>query len=170
MPEYQHLTDDELLQLAEEREHLTDDARLVLGGELSRRKLSSSDIDSHRLQREAEEKADDLKRATPTYIFHAGLGKKFLGKSNRRRDPSGLFEQYDATLWFVVLWFPVFPIATYTVRRDFERWLGIDWAGAQVALEGHPRNWEQILLTWIKAVLFLFALIMIVPRILHRLG
>lgn len=75
----------------------------------------------------------------------------FLGKTNRRRDPSGLFEQYDATLWFVVFWLPVFPIATYTVRRTLERWLGLAWAGSEIAVERRPRNWEQILLTWVKA-------------------
>jgi hypothetical protein len=44
--DYQNLTDDEILHLAEDREHLTEDARLVLDGELQRRGLSPSDIDS----------------------------------------------------------------------------------------------------------------------------
>lgn len=146
MPEYQNLTQGELLHLAEEREQLTDEARLALDGELSRRKLSSSDIDSFRLQREAADKADRLKRAAPSYIHSVGLGKKFFGKTNRHRDTERRFEQYDTTLWFVVLWFPVFPIAAYTVRRDLERWLGMLVASDPVAVERHPRNWEQILL------------------------
>jgi len=100
----------------------------------------------------------------------------FFGKGNRRRDPSGLFEQYDATLWFVVFWFPVFPIATYTVRRDFSRRLGISWAGNEVASERHPRNWEQILLTWVKAGAFVvilrlaFLLVVRHPGWLRHLG
>lgn len=158
MAEYQHLTPDELLHLAEEREQLTDEARVALDAELSRRRLSLSDIDSYRLQREAAEKADKLKRAVRSYIPDVGLGKKFLGKANRHRDPSGLFERYDTTLWFVVLWLPVYPIATYTVRRDLERWLGMVVASDAVALERHPRNWEQILLTWVKASALLLAL------------
>ena len=167
MPEYQHLTDDEILHLAENRDQLTEDARLVLDGELHRRKLSSSDIDSYRTERVAAEEAEKLKRLTRFYIHRVGLGKKFLGKTNRRRDPSGDFEHYDTTLWFVALWFPIFPIATYTIRRDLERWWGGVSASDEIPLERHPRNWEQILLTWIKTVLLLFALIVFVPRILH---
>jgi len=86
------------------------------------------------------------------------LGKKFLGKTKRHRDPSGLFEHYDTTLWFIVLWFPVFPIASYTVRRELERWLGMVVPSDAVAIERHPRNWEQILLTWVKAASLLLAL------------
>ena len=158
VPDYQHLTQDELLHLAEQRTELTEEARLALDGELHRRTLSSSDIDSYRLECEAADKADKLKRATPDLIVSGGFGKKFFGKTNRNRDPEGLFEQYDATLWFVALWLPIFPIATYTVRRDLERWLGMLVASDPVAIERHPRNWEQILLTWVKAASVLLAL------------
>jgi hypothetical protein len=158
MIEYQHLTADELLHLAEGREQLTDEARLALEAELSRRNLSPPDIESYRQQRESTEKDDKLKRGVRGYIPEVGLGKKFLGKTNRHRDPSGLFEQYDTTFWFVVLWFPVFPIAAFTVRRDLERWLGLTVASGEIALDRHPRNWEQILLTWVKAGSVLLAL------------
>jgi hypothetical protein len=158
LPEYQHLTDDELLHLAEARDQLTDGARMSLETELSRRRLSSSDIDSYVIQGEAAEKAERLKRAVPSYIFNVGLGKKFFGKTKRRRDPSGLFEHYESTLWFVVFWLPVFPIASYTVRRDLQRWLGMTVASDAVAIERHPRDWEQILLTWVKAASLLLAL------------
>lgn len=176
MPRYQGLTDDELLHLGEESDQLTEEARLELEAELSRRKLSSRDVDSYRLEREVAEKSDELKRATPKFVHHGGVGQMFFGKGNRRRDPSGLFEQYDATLWFVVFWFPVFQIATYTVRRDFSRRLGISWAGNEVASERHPRNWEQILLTWVKAGAFVvilrlaFLLVVRHPGWLRHLG
>jgi hypothetical protein len=158
MPEYQHLTADELLQLAEEREQLTQEACLALDEELNRRKLSPSDINSNRVQREAADKADTLKRAARRYIPNVGLGKKFLGKTNRRRDAGGLFEEYETTLWFVVLWFPIFPVATFTVKRELDRWLGLTFASSEVAIERHPRNWEQILLTWVKAASVVLAL------------
>ena len=112
MAEYQHLTVDELLHLAEKREQLTDEARLALDSELSRRGLSPSDTDAYRIEREAADNAEKMKRVVRFYIPNVGLGKKFLGKADRLRDPSGLFEQYDGTLWFVILWFPVFAIAT----------------------------------------------------------
>jgi len=156
--EYQHLTEDELLHLAEDREQLTDDARLALDAELSRRRLRPSDIEAYRIECEAADKAERLKRVARFYIHRVGLGKKFLGKTNRYRDPSGLFERYDTTLWFVILWVPIFPIATYTVRRDLERWWGGVSASDEIALERHPRNWEQILLTWVKASAVLLAL------------
>jgi len=158
MAEYQGLTEDELLHLAEDREHLTDEARSSLDAELGRRRLSPTDIDSYRLQRETAANADKLKRATPSYIHNVGLGKRFFGKTKRHRDTEKLVEQYDTTLWFVVLWFPVFPIATFTVRRDLERWLGFTVASDAVAIQRHPRNWEQILLTWVKASALLLAL------------
>jgi hypothetical protein len=158
MPDYHQLTADELLQLAEEREQLTQEARLALDGELNRRKLSPSDIDSYRVQREEGDKADLLKRAVPRSVPRVGLGKKFLGKTNRRREASGLSEEYETTLWFVVLWFPIFPIATFTVKRELERWLGLTVASSEVAIQRHPRNWEQILLTWVKAALVVLAL------------
>jgi hypothetical protein len=156
--DYQHLAQDELLYLAEDREQLTDEARVALEAELNRRRLSTSDIDSYRVHRELADEADKLKRATPTYIHNVGLGRKFFGKTNRHRDSERLFEQYDTTLWFVVLWLPVFPIATYTVRTDLERWLGMLVASDPIAIERHPRNWEQILLTWVKAASVLLAL------------
>ena len=166
--EYQHLTEDELLHVAEDREQLTDDARLALDAELSRRRLAPSDIDAYRTEREAADKAEKLKRVVRFYIHRVGLGKKFLGETKRHRDPSGLFEHYDTTLWFVILWFPIFPIATYTVRRDLERWWGGVSASDEIALEYHPRNWEQILLTWVKAASVLLALRLIFLLLLRH--
>jgi hypothetical protein len=157
-PAYQQLTDDELLHLAEAKDQLTDDARISLAAELSQRRLSAADIDSYRIQREAADRADKLKRSVRSYIPNVGLGKKSLGKTNRHRDPKGLSEHYDTTLWFVVLWLPVFPIASYTVRRELERWLGMVVPLDPVAIERHSRNWEQILLTWVKAAFLLLAL------------
>ncbi|HWO38410.1 MAG TPA: hypothetical protein VNO32_57290 [Candidatus Acidoferrum sp.] len=175
MFEYQRLSQDELLRLAEEKDQLTDEARLALDAELHRRKVTSSDVDFYRIEFDAADKADKLKRATPDLILSGGLGKKFLGKANRHRDPTGLFEQYDTTLWFVVLWFPVFPIATFTVRRELERWLGMLFASDAVTLDRHPRNWEQILLTWAKYALvvlllrFTFLLLLRHPEWLRHL-
>ena len=161
MPDYQRLTDDEILHLAEEREQLTENARLVLEGELHRRKISPSDIETYGIQRQALENTEKQKRAVHPYIRDVGLGKKFLGKANRHHDLSNNFEHYDTTLWFVVFWFPVFPIASYTVRRVLERWWGGVAASKEIPLERHPRNWEQILLTWIKAMLVLWVIVLL---------
>lgn len=162
MPEYQNLTDDEVLQIATEREQLTDDARIVLDSELARRKLSIKDVQSQRI---AYERADKLEKARTQHrilnrgsVGSSGVGIKFLGKRNIRRDPSGESEEYVATRWFVVLWIPIFPIATFTVRRSLSRWMGLTLKSDPEIIERHSRDWEQILLTWVKAATVLFVL------------
>jgi hypothetical protein len=65
--DYQNLTDDEILHLAEDRGQLTEGAR-VLDSVLQRRGLSLSGVDSYRAESVATEDADKLKRST-TFIF-----------------------------------------------------------------------------------------------------
>jgi hypothetical protein len=166
MAQYQDLTEDELLNLASEREQLTDEARLALESELGRRKLSEPEVNAYKRQRADDDEAEKLRRAKRQTV--RDIGRKFLGKSNRRRDPSGVFELYESTLWFVVLWFPVYPIATYTVRRDLERWLGMTFASDEIALERHPRDWEMILLTWVKASALVLGLRLLYLVMLHH--
>jgi hypothetical protein len=162
MPEYQNLTDDEVLQLAAEREQLTDDARIVLDWELGRRRLSIKDLQSHRI---AYEHAQKLERARTQHKIlsrgsydRSGIGFRFLGKRSFRREPSGQSEEYDSTRWFVVLWIPVFPIATFTVRRTIVRRMGINFKSDPQIVARHPRDWEQILRTWVKTAAVLLAL------------
>jgi hypothetical protein len=152
MVDYQNLTDDEVLHLAEERKELTEEAMLALDGELRRRGLSSSDVQTYRAGRRAAEAADLLKPRRSSYSRHRGMGMKFLGKANRQLDPSGKFERYDTTKWFVVYWFPIFPVASFTVCRDLKSWWNFITPPEEIPIERHARNWEQIFHTWIKAV------------------
>jgi hypothetical protein len=104
MRRYQHLTEDELFELADEKEQLTDEARIALESELSRRNLSTAEVNAYKRQRADDNKADKLRRARRQVIPNLGLGKRFLGKrflgkTNCRRDPSDLFELYESTLW-----------------------------------------------------------------------
>jgi hypothetical protein len=168
MLRYEHLTEDELLHVADEREQLTDEARLALESELRRRNLSTSEVNAYKQECTDNNEADKLRRAGRQFIPNLGLGKKFLGKTNCRRDPSDPFELYESTLWFIVLWFPVYPIATYTMRRDRERWLGMTLTSNEIALDRHPRNWEMILLTWVKASAFLLGLRITYLLLLHH--
>ncbi len=162
MPEYQSLTDDEVLQLAVEREQLTDDARLVLDSELARRRLSIKEVQSHRV---AYDHAQKLERARTQHRIlsrgsydRSGIGFRFLGKRNLHRDPSGQSEEYDSTRWFVALWIPVFPIATFTVRRTLPRRLGLTSRSDPQIVAGLTRDWEQILRTCVKTAVVLLAL------------
>jgi hypothetical protein len=162
MPDYQGLTDDEVLQIATEREQLTDDARTVLESELARRRLSIKDVHSHKIAYEHAQKLEQSrtqhKILSRRSYDRSGIGFKFLGKRNFRRDPSGQSEEYESTRWFVVLWIPVFPIGTFTVRRTILRRMGIPFKSDPQIIERHPRNWEQILLTWVKTAAVLMVL------------
>ncbi len=161
VPEYQNLTDDEVLQIATEREQLTDDARTVLDSELSRRKLSIKAVQSHKVAYERAQKLEQAKRDGSINRFsldRSGIGIKFLGKWNLRRDPSGKFEEYDATRWFVVFWLPLFPIATCTVHRTLSQWIGLTFKSDPQVVARQARNWEQIMLTWVKTAAVLLSL------------
>jgi hypothetical protein len=171
MTEYQHLNADELLHVAMESEQLTDEARMALDVELRTRGISAADIDSYRADYVAADEAEKLRAARriagAPYRSNKGFGTKFLGKTHRSRDPLAKFEEYDTTLWFVVFWFPVFPIASFTVRRSLKRWLGITFASDENPLQRHPRDWNQILLTWVKASAILLALRLTYLILLH---
>src|SRR5215470_10125668 len=84
------------------------------------------------------------------------VGIRFLGKRNLRGDRSGQSEEDHATRWVVVLWIPVFPIATCTVRRTLSRWVGLPFKSDPQIIERQARDWEQILLTWVKTAAVLF--------------
>lgn len=171
MVDYQGLTYDELLHLVEQKGQLTDEARVALEAELGRRRVSSSDVEGYKSETVAADKADDLQRARPQIVLHLGLGKVFFGKANRRPDRRGhgRFELCESTLWFVVLGFPVYPIATYTVRRLIEKSFGIKTTSFKATLERHPRNWEQILLTWVEAMAILLGIFVGIPWLLKYL-
>jgi hypothetical protein len=84
-------------------------------------------------------------------------------------DTTSGFEEYDATLWFVVYWFPLIPLGTYRIKRNRsrERWWNFN---PDIAiLTKLPLNWEQILRTWLIAVSVLFAVILILPHLLPLL-
>lgn len=167
MPEYHNLTEDELLHIAGERDQLTADARSQLDAELVRRRISEAEILSYGVEFKA---ADEAERARAKRMIsgssfdRSGIGTRFFGKSNLQRDPSGSFEEYDSTKWFVFLWFPVFPIGTFRVRRTISYLLGIPFKSYPEALERHTRDWEQILWTWIIAMSLLFAFIVVITQ------
>jgi len=159
--DYQHLTDDEVLQIANELAQLTDDARTVLDSELARRKLSIEDVRSQKLaylRALRLESARTQHRLFNGWPYDGGIGVTFIGKRNLRQGPSEESEEYETTRWFAVFWFPVFPIASFTVRRFRSRWLGLTLWSTPAIIARHPRNWEQILLTWVKAVSVVLAL------------
>jgi hypothetical protein len=178
MPHHESLTDDEVLQIATEREQLTGYARMLLDLELARRQLSIKDVQSQKVAYERAEKRDRARLGhrilSQSTFSRPGFGINFLGKRNFCRDPAGHFEEYDATQWIAVFWLPIFPIATCTVHRTLSRWLGLSFKSDPQIIARHPRNWEQILLTWVKTaavLLFLRLLLLFLkyhPGVLQR--
>lgn len=170
MPDYQNLTRDELLRLALEKDQLTDEARLALDSEISSRRISSSDIASFQDESQAAQAEED--RDVPAFAASSGshIGKKFFGMKNRTHDARFRIEEYDTTLWFFILWFPIFPIGSYRIRRLFHRrWYFCASDEFHVLQKLSERDWEQILVTWIKAVLVLLVLRFAVPLLFDKL-
>ena len=163
-PEYEHLTEDELLHLAEERRTLTDEAAMRLDAELRRRGLDHEQVQSYACESEkiAREKKTDVRPR----LLH-GIGTKFYGRANHTHDPRRRVQEYDTTLWFVLLFFPVIPLGTYRIKQLFRAAWNPFASDSVRVLERKALNWEQILVTWIKAVGIVIVLRFAVPLILR---
>jgi hypothetical protein len=170
MLDYQHLTRDELIRLALEKDQLTDRARLALDAEISSRRISLSDIATFQDESQAAQAEEDRDVRGVTTSSGGHIGKKFFGMKNRTRDARFRIEEYDTTLWFFAFWFPIFPMGSYRVRRLFHRRWHLCTSDEFHVLQKFPkRDWEQILVTWIKAMLVLLVLRFAVPFVFDKL-
>jgi hypothetical protein len=171
MPDYAQLTDDEITHLAEERSELTEEARQQLDSELRRRNITANDVAAYSAESQRLSEAPDSKLFTERVYYH-GIGKKLFGMTNRSRAPDSDFEEFETTLWVVIFWLPVIPLSGYRVRRDVRRRWKYLFARRIWTVRKLPRNWEQILLTWIKAAALLLVAILIIrnlPSLISRL-
>jgi hypothetical protein len=80
MPEYQDLTEEELLHLAGERQQLTDEARFRLDAELSRRGISRKQIEAY--ESESRTLREEEQRDVGNVTTSGRIGKHFYGRSN----------------------------------------------------------------------------------------
>jgi hypothetical protein len=162
MLEYQKLNRDELMRLALERDQLTEEAQLALDAEIGSRRITSADLVSFRSESLVAQAEED--RKIGGISTSARIGKKFFGRKNLSHDPRLRVEEFDTTLWFFAFWFPVFPIGTYRIRRLYRRRLSFCTSDEfHVLQKYHERDWEQILLTWVKAMLILLLIRFAVP-------
>jgi hypothetical protein len=170
VPDYRHLTRDELLALTLERNQLTEEAQLSLDAEISKRAITPLDLASFKTELvTAQAEQDRQIGSVATSSSHAG--RKFFGRENVMHDPRFRIEEYDSTLWFFAFWFPPVPIGTFLIRRLYQRRWRICTSDVFHVLNKHPqRDWEQILLTWIKATLVLLFLRFAVPPVFHYLA
>ena len=163
LPDYHLLTDDELQALVGDRENLTEEAKQVLEAELKARNIHSADIARYKAETEKFRKADELDVGSLNTF--RGTGRKFYGKVNYKRDPISNDAEYDTTLWFALGYFPVFPIGSYRVREDNSgHWL---WrflrSTTPSVIQRNPLDWNQIVFTWIKAILTVLGLLALIP-------
>jgi len=88
MPNYEQLTRDELLNLAQEREQLTAEARdLFEGAELASRKITADEIQSYAREAAADERVKERRKERSRYTYET-RSTRFLGKKNRVPGPT----------------------------------------------------------------------------------
>jgi hypothetical protein len=156
-PDYAALTLDELLRLAYQKNELTVEARRALDLELNRRQVTPEVLAVGQTEI-AKFERDEERDVREFSLMTGGIARKLFGKSKYACDERHRIEEFSATLWFVLLWIPVFPIATYRVRRRFRRWWQFWVSDRYHVFDKLPRDWEQILLTWVKAAAVLLGL------------
>jgi hypothetical protein len=152
---YRELDDDALLRIAADRRDLTPEAAMVLDAELSSRCLRQTQIDDLAQQDRAVEAREVRARARANrrIVFRGGFGFEYYGRSNMQRRMGT--EIYAATLFFIVLWFPIIPVGTYRVIRSRSAW----WSGSSPkVVEKLPLDWNQVLHVWTKALLIVLAI------------
>jgi hypothetical protein len=106
---YSAMTDDQLLNLAQETAVLVPEAMSALGAELTNRKLGTPDVaryaeDLHNAEMAAAQKS-------PLAQTFNGFGTKIYGKRNPRADGSFL-----TTKWVVLFWIPFIPLRSLRVK------------------------------------------------------
>ncbi len=158
MPQYEHLTDDELVNLADQREDLTEEARSQLEVELKHRNITPEVLVSLSKIR----KTEDCQIDTLGLSAH-GCGKKLFAKKVHNYNALSGDEDIETTLWAVVFWFPVAPLASYLIRRKRrENWWQRSWQQSEMTvLQRLPLNWGQVITTWIKGLVFALALLLL---------
>ena len=156
-PDYSNKSDDELLALAADLGSLTTEAQEALRGELKSRGVNSSiQVPKFVEEQRRLSLADEASRLGLNF---RGNGRRLYGKFNR--EVSGLNEEYDATVFVVLSYFPIIPTATYRVSRE-------QGSEEPRLLSRLPLDWLQVVWTWIKSLILLaagFALLLVAAQV-----
>ncbi|MBI3476929.1 MAG: hypothetical protein HY010_14445 [Acidobacteria bacterium] len=159
-PDYATKSDDELLTLALEFDSLTEEAQRVLSTELRRRSLDAPERLAAFSAQQAQDKHFDDLNLGRLGLSGQGMGKRLYGRSNV--EVRGVGEEYNATLFVVIFFFPLVPTATYRFFRE-------QGSKEFQVLAKKPIDWARVAIVWVKAV----AVIAAVPWVFHfiiRLG
>ena len=119
---YGQMSDDELLNVATDFASLEENARMAITVELTRRKLSETDVSGYR-ERVASFKPEDFwgKDEHIARSFN-GFGTILYGKRDFEADGS-----FVTTKWVVMFFIPLFPLASMRVKAVKSDWLMNDY-------------------------------------------
>jgi len=164
MPQYEYLTDSEIMNLTGQIQDLTPEAQSELQIEIKRRNITSDILHSYQEESSKIKQEEMLKIRLRSY---RGTGTKLYGETSRNFDALSGDETFETTLWFVIFWFPLFPIASYEIKLRYrENWWERILPNTEfTVLRKLPRNWYQIFFTWIKAIAIVFALAFIALKL-----
>ena len=144
---YASMLDGQLLQAANEG-GLVDEAKQALAEELRRRGLKKSDLIHHkespraRLRKEAAEREFSLSGYGGTGVLF--FGRHYLNPMDKEANIQ------LRTKWIALCWLPLIPLASYRFKCKRQGWKFCYWTD-QLVLNQVPFNWDQVLLTWLKA-------------------
>ena len=150
---YEQMSDGALMRIAMDRAELTPEALSALEAQLAARGLRPADVSAFASTYRAEVAAEEARHDKGTkewrlgWGLSSGTGRRFYGKRDlvemRAR------QQYQATLWFTVMWVPLIPLGTYIVHRATVSW----WQPAADVrpLRQVPLDWQQVGETWAVA-------------------
>src|ERR1022692_380719 len=153
IPDYGAKSEDELLSLASDPEAITSEARSALFSELTNRSLNAPS----RLEQFKEEQrkclgVDDVSRAHSPLIY--GMGSKIFGRAHM--ETIGTRQEYSATVFAVVFYFPLVPLATYRLFREQD-------SDRSEVLRKIDIDWSQVALVWVKALAIVAGILVLWP-------
>jgi hypothetical protein len=135
------MTDDQLLNLAQEAATLVPEARNALSVELTNRKLGAQDVTKY---------ADDLRIAQlvaeqqkPLAETLNGFGTKLYGRRNPAADGSFL-----TTKWVVLFWIPLIPLKSLRVKYVGETTILFGWSRKYFVLSESRCDIRQVMYTY----------------------
>jgi hypothetical protein len=153
---YENMSDGQLLQTANEG-GLVDEAKQTLAEELRRRNLKAGDLPRHkesprsRLRREATERELPTRTGPTGFVFY---GRHYLTPADKEASIQ------LRTKWVALGGLPIIPLASYRFKCKQRGWKFFHWTD-QVVINRVPLNWDQVLLTWLKASPFYIAILTI---------
>jgi hypothetical protein len=157
---YENKTEEELLRLQLDAKDLTPEATVALTNELTRRRITPLRLQSFRNE-ERERKEELSKQIGRLFIHgHFGVGRWYLGKSQRSYDASIGKERFKTTIFILFLWLPLIPTGTYLIERKpgyFTRKITV--------LRKVSLDWAQVLRVWLFTAVCLLALALVLRRL-----